>query len=211
MSDSHPTLPDGAVAFLRAAGGLKRVKRQGWVDRDIPAPESVADHTYRTALLAWVLGEAAGLDTEHLIKLVLLHDLPEALAGDLTPYARLIDGGLDAGEAVARWRELLSADDLATGHGEKLEAERAAIQELVRDVDPQLARLAIDLWAEYAARRTPEARFAPELDKLEALLQALKYQQLGYESDVASFLRSARDYVQHPVLKQFLAELEAEK
>src|SRR5713226_9513959 len=115
------------LAFFRAAGGLKRLPRQGWVDRGIPAPESVADHSFRAALMALVLGSAAGLDTARLVKLVIVHDLPEALAGDATPYGGLVASGLDAGDAASRWRVLLSEDDLATGRREKLDAERVAL------------------------------------------------------------------------------------
>jgi len=195
------------IAFFRLAGRLKTLHRQGWLDRGVPEPESVADHSYRLALMAWMLGSAAGLDTAHLLKLVLVHDLPEALAGDATPYAQLIARGLDAEEAVSRWRELLAFEDLAEGQRRKRRSEEAALDELLADVDPVTAEEIRTLWIEYAERRTPEARFVVQIDKLEALLQALEYREQGHPADVESFLQSARDQVEHPVLKELLVSL----
>ena len=44
------------VEFARTVGRLKALPRQGWVDRNVAKPESVADHTFRAVMLAWVLG-----------------------------------------------------------------------------------------------------------------------------------------------------------
>lgn len=200
--------PEELLAFFGLVGELKRLPRQGWVDRGIPAPESVADHTYRMALMAWTLGAQAGLDTARLVKMVLVHDLPEALAGDATPYRGLIARGVPAEDAAARWHDLMSEDDLASGRGEKFVAERAAIADLASHLAPELAGEIRDLWTDYAERRTPEAQFASQIDKLEALLQAMEYERTGHSADVASFRRSAEGYVTHPILRALLAALD---
>jgi putative hydrolase of HD superfamily len=64
------------------------------------------------------------------------------------------------------------------------------------------------LWHEYAERSSPEARFVSQIDKLEALLQALEYREAGQPADVESFWQSAQDAVEHPVLRQLLHEIE---
>src|SRR5689334_18039393 len=121
------------VDFARVVGRLKTVARQGWVDRGVAEPESVADHTYRAVMLAWTLGAAAGLDTNRLIKLLLVHDLAEASVGDATPYESLLDAARDA-ETVRRWRELLTPDQLAAAKRDKHAREQAAYQEIVGDL-----------------------------------------------------------------------------
>lgn len=202
--------PDVAavVEFLRRAGGLKGLARQGWVDRGVPDPESVADHTYGVAVMALVLGEIAGLDTGRLVKLALLHDLPETELGDATPYEPVLAQGAGLAAALLHWRELLAPEELAARKREKEARETQAVAELVAHL-PGPANAAIQaLWTEYCQGRTPEARFVAQLDKLEALLQAIEYQKAGHEADVESFLMSARATVDHPILQAVLAQLE---
>ena len=72
--------------IVAAAGKLKTVKRQGWLDAGIPwqEVESVADHSYRTALMV-ALTARPGLDMTKALKMALVHDIGEASIGDLTP------------------------------------------------------------------------------------------------------------------------------
>jgi putative hydrolase of HD superfamily len=196
--------------FLHAVGALKNLPRQGWLDRRISEPESVADHIYRVTMMAWALGSAAGLDTQRLVKLALVHDLPEAIAGDATPYLDIVSGGTEVDRAVATWREVMTPEELAAARHRKYEAEADGLAQLCGTLPPALADELTELWEEYAERRSPEARFAAEVDKLEALLQAIEYRDAGEPADVENFLQSAREAVEHPVLRALLAELEAQ-
>ena len=69
---------------LMAYLGLKDVLRQGWVNAGVESPESVAAHSWGMAVLALKLCPE-GLKLEHVLKLCLVHDLPEVIVGDLTP------------------------------------------------------------------------------------------------------------------------------
>ena len=69
---------------LMAYLGLKDVLRQGWVNAGVESPESVAAHSWGMAVLALKLCPE-GLNLEHVLKLCLVHDLPEVIVGDLTP------------------------------------------------------------------------------------------------------------------------------
>ena len=71
---------DTLMAYL----GLKDVLRQGWVNAGVEAPESVAAHSWGMAVLALKLCPEE-LNLEHVLKLCLVHDLPEVIVGDLTP------------------------------------------------------------------------------------------------------------------------------
>ena len=88
--------------------GLKDVLRQGWVNAGVDSPESVAAHSWGMAILALKLCPA-DLSLEHVLKLCLVHDLPEVMVGDLTPQ-----------------------DDVST----KSEDERAAMEQLAPEWVP---------------------------------------------------------------------------
>uniref|UniRef100_A0A8C4QVJ6 HD domain containing 2 n=1 Tax=Eptatretus burgeri TaxID=7764 RepID=A0A8C4QVJ6_EPTBU len=62
----------------------KRTERAGWVHRGIRSPESVSDHMYRMAIMAF-LPQDPVLCKERCMKMALVHDMAEALVGDITP------------------------------------------------------------------------------------------------------------------------------
>lgn len=81
------------INFLKEIGKLKKVKRTGWVLRGIKNPESVAEHTYRTTIMAMVLADRfkdkLKLDKDKLIQIALIHDIAEARVGDITPHEKI--------------------------------------------------------------------------------------------------------------------------
>jgi len=137
------------LEFLRNAGDLKRIPRTGWVQAGIKEPESVADHSFRTTLLAMVLSDQMGLDTEKVVRMALIHDLAESKTGDLTPRQKPDDHSENESNAMA---EMLSL--LPRGIGARY----------------------MGLWEEYEAQKTPEARLVHNADRIEMLVQALEYE-----------------------------------
>lgn len=109
--------PMSSDKLVRAAGELKRIKRQGWLDAGLPPEkaESVADHSFRTAfLVAFVSGPDINLAKA--LKMALVHDLGEAGIGDLTPRSKVPKkkkremeeravAALGNGEVLALWKE----------------------------------------------------------------------------------------------------------
>jgi putative hydrolases of HD superfamily len=100
--------------LVNAAGKLKRIKRQGWLDAGIPKEqaESVADHCFRTALLVAFLSDPV-LDMAKALKMALVHDLGEA---EVTPRSHVprkkkaqmeeaAVRALENDEVLALWRE----------------------------------------------------------------------------------------------------------
>ena len=84
---------EGLLEFWRLAADLKREKRRGWVQRfNLSRVESVADHSYAVAMLSLYEGEKRGYDVGKLLKLALIHDLEEAVTGDLTPRDKRAKG-----------------------------------------------------------------------------------------------------------------------
>jgi putative hydrolase of HD superfamily len=136
---------DGILAFLRAAERLKTVTRSGWTSTG--QPESVAEHTWRLCLMAMVLyGRAPGIDLARLLRMCLVHDLGEAIRGDVPAPAQAAPGAK-------------SAD------------ERADLLELTAPLPAALREEIVALWDEYEAAVSAEARLAKGLDKLETILQ----------------------------------------
>jgi putative hydrolase of HD superfamily len=187
--------------FLRLAGGLKWTLRTGWVDRGIPAEraESVADHTYRVALLAWCAAAAVpDLNRERVLVLALLHDLAEALTGDLTPY----DLDTRPEESSAERRAFLDQRHIPEEGrtAAKRAAEAAAIAEMTRSLPFQLKSEIEALWNELQGRATPEARFVKQADKLETYLQSLEYAAENPGLPVGSFAAEVAEVVDVPGL-----------
>lgn len=146
---------------------LKQLYRQGWLRRGI-APErceSVAEHSFAAALLAYWLAQAEfpELDAQKVLSMALMHDLGEVYAGDLIP-----------GDQV---------DPQA-----KYSLEHQGIKNIFANL-PQGAAY-IELWDEFEAASSPEARFVRQIDRLEMALQAFLYEHQG-EQNLQEFFDSA--------------------
>jgi putative hydrolase of HD superfamily len=141
----QPDELEGILTFLRAAERLKTVVRSGWTS--VGQPESVAEHTWRLCLMAMVLySNRPGIDLARLLKMCLIHDLGEAIGGDVP----------------APLQDVSSP---------KSGRERADLLELIASVPAALREEIVSLWDEYEAASSPEARVAKGLDKLETILQ----------------------------------------
>jgi putative hydrolase of HD superfamily len=142
------------LSALLALQALENLPRTGWVQRGIAPGESVADHVLGTCYVALALGPRVepGIDVERALALVLVHDAPEALLGDLPRTAAA----------------LLPA-------GAKALAEARAAAEIL----PPLSRLAHERFLEYSAGTTREARFARVCDRLQLGVRLVGHQRLG--------------------------------
>ncbi len=194
------------LRFVRAIGRLKTLRRQGWIDRGVREPESVADHSFRLALMAWVLAQRRpDLDATRAMLLALVHDVAEAIAGDRTPF----DAALQAGaEPAVLFRQRPVYDPEAEAR--KTAAERAALRELAALLPEPVGERLIEAWEEYEAAQTPEARFVRQLDKLETVLQALEYRERQPDLIIDSFILGALDEVTDRSLRELLEQALAE-
>jgi putative hydrolases of HD superfamily len=138
---------DSQLRFVLEADRLKAVLRQSRIT-DGSRRENSAEHSWHLVLMAVVLAEHAppGTDLGRVSAMVALHDLVEIDAGDLFVYS-------DAA-ALARQEA----------------AERAAADRIFAILPSAQAAEVRGLWEEFEARRTPEARFARALDRLQPML-----------------------------------------
>lgn len=169
--------------LFAGAGALKEVPRQGWIDKAaIDRPESVADHSYGTAVMAMAAGDALGMDTLRMVRMALLHDLAESVVGDLVPGAVPRD--------------------------EKKRREEAAMAKILGGLPDALRRTYADAWAEFEAGGTAEAAMVREIDRLEMAMQAAAYAEAGRGrgGSLGAFVRSAGKDVSSPAGRALLDE-----
>src|SRR4030042_1903458 len=69
--------PEKIAKFLLTAGKLKSLERSGWVREGMPNPETVAEHSWRVAILSLVLAKHLGIDRHRLLEMALIHDFEE--------------------------------------------------------------------------------------------------------------------------------------
>jgi putative hydrolase of HD superfamily len=139
------------LQFIAEAGRLKAVLRQTTL-ADPARRENSAEHSWHVTVLALALGEYAppGTDLARVIAMLVVHDLVEVDAGDLSAYA----------PEAEQVRQLL--------------AERAAADRLYGLLPPDQAGAMRRLWDEFEERATCEARFARALDRLQPMLENVK-------------------------------------
>lgn len=145
-----PAELDGVLAFLRQAERLKTTSQSAHTSAG--QVESVAEHSWRVGLMALVLRPAfPDVDLGRLLAICLVHDLGEAIGGDIP-----------APEQARR---------LATEPGGKGAQERRDLETLVATLPLDVRNTVLSLWDEYENATSPEARLAKALDKLETILQ----------------------------------------
>ncbi|KAK9277481.1 hypothetical protein L1049_007025 [Liquidambar formosana] len=151
-SSSSSSSTSSSIDFLTLCHSLKTTKRKGWINHGIKGPESIADHMYRMALMALIVGDLPGVNKERCIKIAIVHDIAEAIVGDITPS----DGVPKA---------------------EKSRREQAALNEMCKVLGGGMRAEEIkELWAEYENNSSPEANLVKDFDKVEMILQALEYE-----------------------------------
>jgi len=137
----------GILAFVQAAEQLKDTLRSGATRAG--RPESTAEHSWRLALMVLVLDrelDAEGIDVTKLLKLCLVHDLGEAISGDVPA-------------------------PLQTPGDDRQKRERRDFRTLCEVLPHDISEKLLALWDEYAEAMTQEARIAKAFDKLETMLQ----------------------------------------
>ncbi|ALC17494.1 5'-deoxynucleotidase YfbR [Desulfuromonas soudanensis] len=129
------------IDFIRELDKLKGITRKNrplGMDRF----ENAAEHSWQVAVLALSLAEFAdpGVDINRVVRMLLIHDVGEIDTGDRIVYA---EGG---------WEE-------------HKEAEMVAARRIFRFLPEPKRSEMMELWEEFEAGETPEARFAHAADR----------------------------------------------
>lgn len=135
----------GRLAFLREAEKLKSVLRSSHTSSG--RPESTAEHSWRLCLMAIAFeDELASLDVLKVLKMCVIHDLGEAINGDIPAVSK-------------------------ESFPNKSEQERSDLLLLTSALDEALRAEILALWDDYENAISPEAKAVKALDKLETILQ----------------------------------------
>ena len=93
---------DKVAAFISEAGSLKHTKRTGWRLLGIENQESVAEHSFRASIIAFMLAKMEGADAEHACALAAFHDMSETRLGDLDKVQQSYVDAKSAEKIVAK-------------------------------------------------------------------------------------------------------------
>lgn len=155
------------LIFLQIISELKTQRRTGWLDFNISDCESISDHMYRMGVISTLLPstvtnilssgqEIVTLDKARCVQIAIVHDMAEALVGDITPRDPVP-------KLEKHRRELLTMVYLT--------------ETLIRPYNEQAATEIMELWLDYEELRTIEARYVKDIDKFEMILQAFEYEK----------------------------------
>jgi putative hydrolase of HD superfamily len=147
VSAMHMSEARTILDFMALAERLKCELRHSWLSNG--RQESVAEHCWQMALMAMLMHRhlQRPVDLGKTLKMILTHDLVEAEAGDVPFFER------------------------SERKDAKPARERAAIEVIRSRLGGEVGQEIHDLWHEYEAKQTPEAKFAGALDHLEVQIQ----------------------------------------
>lgn len=154
--------------FFSEAGMLKRVKRSGWWVLGIKNPESVAEHSFRCAVIAYAISRMEKINSNDAVLMALFGDIHEARINDAHKMAQ-------------RYLNYQEAED---------KAFLAQIKNLPAELKNDLAKL----HRNYMAQKSKVALIARDADILECLLQAKEYSEHGY-AEAVKFMKKAPQYL----------------
>ncbi|PVU84929.1 hypothetical protein BB560_007210 [Smittium megazygosporum] len=169
------------LGFFHLLENLKKTKRTGWINNNIPMPESISDHMYRMALMAMAVNDQT-LDINRCIKIALIHDIAESIVGDITPFDNISKEEKYTLElnGILKIKELLKDSPLQD------------------EIEP--------LWKEYELCETAEAKLVKDLDKFEMITQAYEY-EVAHKISLQSFFDSSLKKIEHPVVVTWAHDL----
>jgi 5'-deoxynucleotidase YfbR-like HD superfamily hydrolase len=153
MSDDQ--YAKGSVGYLMEMGALKRGKRTGWWIAGVKDPETIAEHSFRTAVVGSVLAMMEGADPARVALLCTFHDTQETRVGDIPWVGRRY--------ITASKNEDVTADQVADAHPAVASGIRAVVEE-------------------YENGDSVEVLVAHDADKLECMIQGLEYLEQGYRN-----------------------------
>ena len=162
------------IDFLLEINKLKDIKRTGWLRKNVKNPESVADHSFRVALMAYLLCPEE-LDKNKMIKMALINELTEAVTGDI----------------------VTNHNNSAEFKNNKLQKEKQVIRKMVNNLENK--QEIIELFEESESIKTAESQFLKQLDKLEMAFQAFEYEKQD-PREFDEFWETTEHTLEHPKL-----------
>jgi len=168
--------------FLYEVGHLKRTARTGWALARMTNQESVADHSFRTAVIALSMATMAGADPDRAAAIALLHDLPETRLGDVNHLTRRY---LDEAKPFIR-----------------------VVEDQTRNLPAELQRIIQERTRQWIEQDSAEARIARDADLIDSILhlrESLPGRRVLEDRWIQYLASSIKTPVGRQVLDQVLA------
>ena len=162
--------------FFAEAGMLKRVKRSGWWVLGIKNSESVAEHSFRCAIIGYVVAKMERADPYRVLLMCLFNDLHEARINDLHKMAQ------------PYFKDFKNAEDKAFSE---------QIKSLPKSLNTELTKM----HKNYRNQKSKESIIARDADILECLIQAKEYQEHGFREAV-KFMKKAPSFLKTKTAKK---------
>ncbi len=169
-----------ALDFFAEAGLLKHVKRSGWWVAGIKDPESVADHCFRCAVMAYYMAHLEGVDPYKVLTMALFNDIHESRINDLHKM----------GHYYIDFKN----------------AEKKVFRDQLRRLDARVQKELLAFREDYEQQMSLESQVARDADILECLIQAKEYSQRGYLG-AKTFLKRAPNYLKTKTAQRLWQEL----
>lgn len=175
------------LKFLDLVQNLKHSPRRGWELFQIRDCERISGHMYAMAMMTFLIGKDSKLDRVKCLQLAVIHDLAESIVGDITP------------------RDNIPIDV-------KHEMEDKAMKEITSLLGKELGGYMYELFQEYEARETAEAKFVKDLDHFDFIMSARKYERRdGTPKRMQLFFDCKKDKFEHPFMRKLHEELVKER
>lgn len=169
-----------AINLFAEAGLLKSIKRSGWWVAGIKDPESVADHSFRCAIIAFYMAHLEDVNPYKTLTMALFNDIHESRINDLHKM----------GHYYIDFKQ----------------AEKKVFNDQVKDLDPKVKKEMETFRKEYDEQKTKESIVARDADILECLLQAKEYYDNGH-TKAKKFFKKAPDHLKTRSAQRFWGQI----
>ena len=163
------------INFISEAGMLKRVSRSGWSVLGIKDAETVAEHSFRCAVIGYIIARLEKADPYRVLLMTLFNDIHEARITDLHKMAQ-------------RYIEAEACED---------ESFDEQIEKLPNGLKDELA----DMRQDYRKQDTKESLIARDADIIECLIQAKEYDEHGHK-EAYKFMKKAPEHLKTKSAKE---------
>ena len=126
-----------------------------------------------------IISDLVGLNTEKVIKMMLIHDLPEGIIGDLVP-----------GENANKDMD-----------------EEEAIRSILGSLPDKMQIDYTEIWNEFKMNKTKESQLVHEIDKLELIIQLSLYRDRMSKEAFNEFLQSSEKIIELDLNRELLNEI----
>ncbi|MFB6199860.1 MAG: HD domain-containing protein [Candidatus Nanohaloarchaea archaeon] len=171
------------LELFRDINEIKHKEREGWKKHGVETPrDTIASHSYGAAIIGWIVAEKHNLDSDKMVKMLLIHDLIMAHIPDVKPE--------DEGYESKKSMEMQKADEL--------------IQKMPEEIREEFK----ELFEEHQAEKTEFSQVANESDKIDTLLQSLLYSEQLEQNMSQEFINFYEEEFQTDTGKKIYQEIE---